>query len=567
MGVIQRYIQDQFEKARIVNDGMFDYQSKEDECYNKDGAIRFDDSDDTHLRMTYKAFDIVDFRDGFLRVRVRTHLKLSTTTPGALSYASDTMRLVKFFVCWKHAEVIGDLECEIANRDTKIKNKEVVRTTYIAHKTRGVEALLTPFEHTLWEKIAEYDRSIAGGYFDAFDIDAEGGVDVPEYEIIIPHTHFLEFQNWELYPQFLLGEVVIKIKASMRGACIGQVPIAATIAEHEATYGEVVPDGYFGAISIKELAIAQTHDFTQIHNPFNGIVCIKTMSTDTIPVPIYTYSIGVIRCIRSESTGEWWSVVWGFSVDKDVKRNIAQMFGDVQYIPAQSFQLESLDKMGSNEAVRKSATIKTNFVEGFDVMYPFHSDDYTVYKCPCVRNFQAQLDNGVNYPEEHINTYDPRLLRMLINAAQTGPLKLSRDVISSYITPRNRLEGGQFVGDRIANTQCSARDFSIPIDLQRNHTEGAFDGYINQHNLMSVQIQFEPMVYSRGGDAKNTYHDVDFEFGSTNTRPAAVQLFICRNAHWVFKRAGTDQNGNPKYYGTFETRQLIPGTQSSSEYS
>jgi hypothetical protein len=210
---------------------------------------------------------------------VRTHLKLSTTTPGTLSYAGDKKRLIKYFVCWKHAEVVADLECEIANHDTKIRNREVARSTYTAHKSRGVEALVTPFEYALWEKIASYDRSISGGYFDAIGIDPEGGVDVPEYEIIIRQTYFLEFQSWELYPQFLLGEVVVKIKASMRGGTIGQVRIATTIAEHEPTYSEMVPDGYFGSVSIKELAIGQTHDSTQIHNPFNGIVCIDAART------------------------------------------------------------------------------------------------------------------------------------------------------------------------------------------------------------------------------------------------------------------------------------------------
>jgi hypothetical protein len=567
LGQIQKCLQDQLERAKVVNDGKMDYRSSEDECFNKDAGIRFNDSDDTHLMMTYKSFDIVDFRDGFFRVRVKTRLSLSAKFVGegtsSLNYVWDTKRLVKFFVSWKQAEVINDLECEIANRDTKVKNKEVVRSTYIAHKTRGTEALMTSYEHTLWEKIVKFDRDIAGGYFDAADIDANGCVEMPEYEILFPHTHFLEFQAWELYPQFLLGGVDVKIKASMRGATIGQVPIMTTIAEYEATNGEVVDtDEYFGEDVLKTLAIGQTQDFTQIRSPFMGIISKKTTTgTGADAVDTYTPSIGVIKCTSVDSYGEWHSTVWGFSVGPDVKRNIRQMFGDVQYVPAQAFQLESMDKVGSNESVRKSSTVKTNFVEMLDVMYPFHSDDYTVFKNPCLRNFQVQIDNGINYPEEQITTFDPRLLKMVHNAAEIGPLTLSRDLISSYITPRNKLVGGEFKGTRIANTRWAASDFSIPIDLQRNHNEGAFDGYINPHNLMSVQLQYEPIVQSSGGDGRNTYHDIDYEFGERNLHPAAVQLFICRNAHWEFKRVGSDQNGEPMYSATFITRKLVPDTQ------
>jgi hypothetical protein len=54
-------MEEKLRRAKVVNDGLRDYQSKEDESYNKDGSIRLDDSDDTHLHMTYKTFDIVGF--------------------------------------------------------------------------------------------------------------------------------------------------------------------------------------------------------------------------------------------------------------------------------------------------------------------------------------------------------------------------------------------------------------------------------------------------------------------------------------------------------------------------
>jgi hypothetical protein len=345
---------------------------------------------------------------------------------------------------------------------------------YISHKTRGREKLRNSHEHTLWKAIETYDRNIAGTYFDAIDIDpVTGFVDIKPYEIIVPHTAFLEFQKFELYPRWILGNVEIKVKASRQGLVIAQVPFEATY--NEFAQGVVTPltfEGIFGAVA-HTARVVPKRDFTQLGNRF--MCCIGwTKSGET-----NNFQWGYMTAYNESSECELRTVVYGFKIAPEVRAQIEAQFQGTTWIPAQSFQFETLDKVDANEPVDKTITLKTNYVELFDVLFPKHGNEYTVFENPCLKNFQCQLDNNINYPEEKTTTFSPKLLTMVKNSAEIGPLQLTHDLIASYVEPRNRLDGTP-----IYNTRYACSDFSIPIDLQRNHNEGAFDGYVSDHNLM-----------------------------------------------------------------------------------
>jgi hypothetical protein len=547
-GQIQREFEELLQSAKVINDGLHDYQSKEDFCHSRDKLIDMNNSDDTHLDMTYKGYDIVDFRDGKFRVIVHQSLKLRKTDGGFPDFTGDMMRLIKFVIGWKHGEVISDMECEIANYDTKLKTKDVVRSMYISHKSRGKEVMKNSREHMLWCAIEKFDRNISGCFFDAYDIDKNTGIiNLKPYEIIIPHTAFLEFQKWELYPVFLLGNVNIKVKASVQGCVITQVPIEAVFNQLMMEHGNhtwKLDDWleYPGDVRCSK------RDFTQLGNPFNACVgWAKPETSIEIDDPTYPKpTFGSLTAYDEGSNCELKTIVYGFNIPEQVKANIASYFDEDQYIPAQTFQFETIDKTNADEPVDGSLTIKTTFVELIDVLFPKHGNDYTVFENPCLKNFQIQLDNNINYPEEKLlSTFAPKLLSMVRDSAEIGCLQLSHDLIASYVEPRNR-SYSPFAP--IGNTRYACSDFSIPIDLQRNHNEGAFDGYIADHGLLSLEIEYEPLTTG----VNNSYAHVD----GTDKSPTCAQLFICKNAHWRIYR---DQHNELRV--EFITTKLIPGTQ------
>jgi hypothetical protein len=121
--------------------------------------------------MTYSGHSIVDFRDAVFKAVPHMRLKVTTTRGANPDYSGDVNGLIKFFIGFKHSEIISDMECEVGVNDVKISNSNMVKSLYIAQKTRGEEILSTPFEHTLWRKLAELDSGVSGTYFKANLID------------------------------------------------------------------------------------------------------------------------------------------------------------------------------------------------------------------------------------------------------------------------------------------------------------------------------------------------------------------------------------------------------------
>jgi hypothetical protein len=79
-GVVMRFLEEQLEKAKQINDGMHNYKPKEDFCKQRDNGIDLNNSDDTTLMMTCSGYSIADFRDGVFKPIPHIMLKVTTTT-------------------------------------------------------------------------------------------------------------------------------------------------------------------------------------------------------------------------------------------------------------------------------------------------------------------------------------------------------------------------------------------------------------------------------------------------------------------------------------------------------
>jgi hypothetical protein len=187
---------------------------------------------------------------------------------------------------------------------------------------------------------------------------------------------------------------------------------------------------------------------------------------------------------------EFKTIVYGFGVNRTTQNAIRSMYsGVIDYIPAQQFQLETIDNVTSDAAVFRTTSISVNLVEMFDIVFPKHSNDYTVFENSTLKNFPCQINGGTRYPEEKMTTLSPKLVKMVTTTAEISPLIPSKDLLASY-TDISRNTDTRAI---IQNVRYSCSDFSIPIDLQGNNNEGVFDGYTNPIGLMAVQVEYEPI--------------------------------------------------------------------------
>jgi hypothetical protein len=327
---------------------------------------------------------------------------------------------------------------------------------------------------------------------------------------------------------------------------VAQVPIGASIGKFEAQSATVLANK---AASL-EYEIKQFKDFTQLPNTFN---CITSFP---LAEGVATLTSGSLQFKDEGSMSEFKTIVYGLGVNRTTQNAIRSMYsGVINYIPTQQFQLETIDNVTSDAAVFRTTSISVNLVEMFDIVFPKHSNDYTVFENPMIKNFQCQIDGGTRYPEEKMTTLSPKLVKMVTTIAEISPLIPSKDLLASCIISRNTDTGAV-----IQNVRYSCSDFSIPIDLQRNNNEGVLDGYINPIGLMAVQVEYEP-IYTRD---QTSYHKVEDFRGELNRHPVSPQIWFCRNAHWEIKPSKYDER---KFEVEFITKVLIPGTDfGGSEY-
>jgi hypothetical protein len=82
----------------------------------------------------------------------------------------------------------------------------------------------------------------------------------------------------------------------------------------------------------------QFKDFTQLPNTFN---CITSF---TLADGVATLTSGSLQFKDEGSMSEFKTIVYGFGVNKTTQNAIRSMYsGVINYIPAQQFQLETID--------------------------------------------------------------------------------------------------------------------------------------------------------------------------------------------------------------------------------
>jgi hypothetical protein len=124
----------------------------------------------------------------------------------------------------------------------------------------------------------------------------------------------------------LLGDVKIRIKASLQGCVIAQVPIGASIEKFEAQSGAARAN----RAALLAYEIKQFTDFTQLPNTFN---CITSFTLADGVATLTARSL----CFKDEgSMSEFKTIVYGFGVNRITQNAIRSMYsGVINYIPAQ----------------------------------------------------------------------------------------------------------------------------------------------------------------------------------------------------------------------------------------
>jgi hypothetical protein len=212
----------------------------------------------------------------------------------------------------------------------------------------------------------------------------------------------------------------------------------------------------------------------------------------------------------------------GFRVKDSALAQIQNIFKEPCYIPAEYLEYNAFPTPPSAGGLQSTTNTALNNVKDIYVMFPKHSNDYTVFENPCIDQFALRV-MGVQYPERVISTMGNRFYQMVLTAADLdGALRPTNEFVDSYTMRRNMVE----TGTPLPSTQRDGTSFCLIIQSERNESGYVFDGIDSKGQSTPIDIQFVPLFTG----ANDTYYNVDGSAGSAH--PPAPQLWFCRDVYW-----------------------------------
>jgi hypothetical protein len=216
----------------------------------------------------------------------------------------------------------------------------------------------------------------------------------------------------------------------------------------------------------------------------------------------------------------------GFRVKDSALAQIQNIFSEPCYIPAEYLEYNAFPTPPSASGLQSTTNTALNNVKDIYVMFPKHSNDYTVFENTCINQFALRV-MGVQYPERVISTLGARFYQMELTAADLdGPLRPTNEFVDSYTMKKNDETGVPY--------DFALRDgtsFALIIQSERNESGYVFDGIDSNGQSTPIDIQFVPLY---PGDTFDTYYNVDMTpfFHVGQSHPPAPQLWFCRDVYW-----------------------------------
>ena len=177
----------------------------------------------TRLMLTHPNLDITNFQKSFIVMEVEFEVGLEKT----IKYTSeDDAEINQIFVGFKNAvEIISDSKyyCkgELIN---SYSQNEMTRESYYYNLTRPHEIKKGTFKsHSLWENVIQMSPNVCGCYIPIKSFKDKGTPKV-KFELVIPFTDQMTLQNWRLYPNAIIGDIVEEIRTSLDGLVWCQIP-------------------------------------------------------------------------------------------------------------------------------------------------------------------------------------------------------------------------------------------------------------------------------------------------------------------------------------------------------
>ena len=533
--------------ANIIeqNDGTRSFEWVTDTCHDQQAPFQY--NQETRIALTSTQHLISDFSKGFLTVKVQAGFKLQGITAGNFN---DSNHLIKLFVGHKSSnQMVRQIQIWVNGHSIGYNQQEAIREgfAYSSCMTKQEKATKR-FIHSLYENVSQYAKSICGVYINVDDFK-DGQEHIVEWTANIPFDNFLVLQAFELFPNFAIPNVELRLYFDPAG--LVWCPVSPYAVYDVKTLIE-------GATGLKTLPtnIDFKRGFTQIGN---SAMCPSSFNIDTNDNTKYAVaSTELTLFCSSMRINEFSSHMAGFGVCEESLKEIIEVLSEGLVIPSQMLIYDGFPDAANARGIQTNLRATLSNVTSLSIVFPKHANDLTVFENPVYEGLQLRINNK-NYPDKTLSTVGAEFLQMqLIASDLDGPIECTKEFEDSYCLDRNASDG-----TRYTNTLSDCSSFLWNVQLERNGGGYFFDGYESHGANIPIELVGKP-VYSgtsqNGSSHQDTYYNVD---AAGTIHPPAPQCFSCKDTYILLTPGDMKFkiNGEPQHKETQRDKKQLPPVQ------
>ena len=482
----------------------------------------FDDGQETQLSITHEDHAISQISDGFITFDVELQLQLL----GLDQTFDDPFNLLQIFVGWKSSNQIMDqLQIISNNQTTNYQNNECIREGFAYSNVKAYSQKKTRrYIHSLYENVAEFSPTVCGAYVPLQKF--KNGAIVPvQFQVNLPFTDLLALQSFELFPNFCMGDIVLKFYVKRHGLVWCQVD-PQQIENHD----NKLKNGQ-NYVQFTDPFIVMKHAFTQIGGKslitnksvvVNGTPSDPNTNTPATPTTYTLSSAQLVLTCTGMKILQCKSNMFGFGITEAAKQNIREALRTPVIIPSQQIEYQAFPISTTENGIQTTVNLPLNNVTGISIMFPKNARDMTCFENPMLQNVQLVIDNK-NYPSEPINTIGARFLAyQLVASDLDGPVQCTKEFEDSMTHTRNDPEDGSIYPNYCTDLTA----FMLNIQTERHGSGYVFDGLDSQGRNIQIQIKGSPMYTGRDRDSYLTG-------GDDGGIPPPPQIWLCRDTYFT----------------------------------
>ena len=535
--------------ANIIetNDGTRSFEWVTDTCHDQQAPFQY--NQETRIALTSTQHLISDFSKGFLTIKVQAGFKLQGITAANFN---DSNHIIKLFVGHKSSnQMVRQLQIWVNGHSIGYNQQEAIREGFAYSSCMSKQEKATKrFIHSLYENVSKYAKSICGVYINVDDFK-DGQEHIVEWTANIPFDNFLVLQAFDLFPNFAIPNVELRLYFDPAG--LVWCPVDPYAVYDVKTLVE-------GATGLKSLPtnINFKRGFTQIGNsamcPSEFNIDITGVTGDTLEAKqaaATKYSVTsselTLFC-SSMRINEFSSHMAGFGVCEQSLKEIVQVLSEGLVIPSQILMYDGFPDAANSRGIQTNLRATLSNVVSLSIVFPKHSNDLTVFENPVYDGLQLRINNK-NYPDKTLSTVGAEFLQMqLIASDLDGPIECTQEFEDSYTQDRNATDG-----TRYTNTLSDCSSFLWNVQLERNGGGYFFDGFESHGANIPIELVGKP-VFS---GAQDTYYNVD---AAGSIHPCAPQCWSCKDT-FILLTPGDMRfvmNGEPRNKETQRDSNMLP---------